>query len=82
MRFRYDNILRLLRQRCSQPFGDDAPTGANAQILNKKGETALSATGSEEMKQILIACGAVRLENLNNRSLLRDDFADFVADFG
>lgn len=32
--------------------------GANAQLRNKEGETALSVTGSKEVKQILISHGA------------------------
>ncbi len=34
--------------------------GANAQTVDKEGETALSATSDEEVKQILLAYGAIR----------------------
>jgi len=34
--------------------------GANAQVRNKEGETALSMTGSEEVKEILISYGATK----------------------
>ena len=34
--------------------------GANAQTVDKEGETALSATSNEEVKQMLLAYGAIR----------------------
>ncbi len=34
--------------------------GANAQIIDKEGDSAMSLTGSEEVKQTLVAYGAVR----------------------
>ena len=34
--------------------------GANAQTVDKEGETALSSTSNEEVKQVLLAYGAIR----------------------